>query len=132
VLGHRDVSVADPANRGRAAASLSLTDASLSTSGNSERGLTVRGRRVGHLLNPRTGRPATDFGSATAIAPSGLVADILSTAFFVLGPEQGLALSERLRREGFANEALFLIDRGDRIDAMSSPGLQFQLEGLSR
>ena len=53
-----------------------------------ERGLTVRGRRVGHLLNPRTGRPAPDFGSATAIAPSGLVADILSTAFFVLGPER--------------------------------------------
>jgi thiamine biosynthesis lipoprotein len=132
VLGQRDVSVADPRNRGRAAASLSLTDASLSTSGNSERGRTVRGRRVGHLLNPRSGRPAPDFGSATAIAPSGLVADILSTAFFVLGPEKGLALSERLRRAGFPNEALFLIDRGDRIDARSSPGLRFQLEGFSR
>lgn len=132
VLGQRDVSVADPSNRGRAAASLSLTDASISTSGNSERGHTVRGRRVGHLLNPRSGRPAADFGSASAIAPSGLVADILSTAFFVLGPEKGLALSERLRRAGYPNEALFLIDRGDRIDATFSPGLRFQLEGLSR
>jgi len=132
VLGHRDVSIADPSNRGRAAASLSLTDASLSTSGNSERGRTVKGQRVGHLLNPRSGRPAPDFGSATAIASSGLVADILSTAFFVLGPEKGLALSERLRRAGFPNKALFLVRRGDHLEATSSPGLQFQLEGFSR
>jgi len=132
VLGHRAVSVADPRRRGLAAASLSLSDASLSTSGNSERGHSVGGRRIGHLLNPRSGRPAPDFGSATAVAPSGLVADILSTAFFVLGPEKGLALSERLRREGYPNEALFLVVRGDRLEATSSPGLRFQLEGIHR
>ena len=103
---------------------LSLTDLSVSTSGNSERGRTVGGRRIGHELDPHTGRPAPDFGSATVLAPSALAADVLSTAFFVLGPEKGLALSERLRREGVAQEVLFLVDRGDgaRLDALASPG----------
>jgi thiamine biosynthesis lipoprotein len=128
VVGSSPATIAHPGRRGLPAVALVLTDASLSTSGNSERGRTVGGVRVGHLLDPCTGRPAPDFGSASAIAPSGLVADILSTAFFVLGPEKGLALSENLRREGFPNEALFLVIRGDRLEALASPGLSFQLE----
>jgi thiamine biosynthesis lipoprotein len=124
-LGETVVSIADPRNRGRAAATLDVANASVSTSGNSERGLTVGGRRIGHMLDPRTGAPAPDFGSATVIAPSGLIADVLSTAFFVLGPDQGLVLSERLRREGFENQVLFLVVAGDRVKAIASPDLQF-------
>lgn len=117
------VSVADPRRRDRAVARLRIADASASTSGNSERSRVVSGRRVGHLLDPRTGEPAEDFGSVTVVAPSALEADILSTAFFVLGPEPGLALSARLRAEGVAHETLFLVVRGDRLDARFSPGL---------
>ena len=119
------IAIAHPRDRRRPVVSITLRDASASTSGNSERGRTVGGRRVGHELDPRTGEPATDFGSVTVIAPSGLVADILSTAFFVLGPEAGLSLSEDLRREGVQQEALFLIDRGDSkpLQAVASPGL---------
>jgi thiamine biosynthesis lipoprotein len=126
-LGPARVAVADPRDRSRAAASLAVVDASVSTSGNSERGRIVGGRRIGHLLDPRTGRPARDFGSVTVLAPSGLVADILSTAFFVLGPEQGLVLSEKLRREGFENRALFLIVREGKLGALPSPGLDVSL-----
>jgi thiamine biosynthesis lipoprotein len=125
-VGRATVAVADPRDRDRPAVTLSVEDASVSTSGNSERGRTVAGHRIGHLLDPQTGRPATDFGSATAVAASGLVADVLSTAFFVLGPEKGLALSETLRREGFPNEALFLVVRGGRLETLASPGLSFQ------
>jgi FAD:protein FMN transferase len=132
VLGCAEVAVADPRRRGLAAVLLSLSDSSLSTSGNSERGRTVAGQRVGHLLDPRSGWPAPDFGSATVIAASGLMADILSTAFFVLGPEKGLALSRRLRTEGFPNEALFLIVRGDRLEAIASEGLSFQWKEPNR
>lgn len=128
VLRGAPAMIAHPRRRGLPAVSLFLTDASLSTSGNSERARTVGGVRIGHLLDPHTGRPAPDFGSASAIAPSGLVADILSTAFFVLGPEKGLALSEKLRREGFPNEALFLVVRGDRLKVLASPGLTYRLE----
>ena len=127
-IGQAAVAIADPRERGRPAASLRLRDASVSTSGNSERGLALAGGRLGHLLDPRTGLPAPDFGSATAVAPSGLDADVLSTAFFVLGPGKGLELSERLRREGFENQVLFLVVAGGRLKAIASPGLRFSLE----
>ncbi|MEP6994726.1 MAG: FAD:protein FMN transferase [Acidobacteriota bacterium] len=121
--GRWTISIAHPRERERPVVALSLTNLSVSTSGNSERGRTIAGRRIGHELTPRTGEPAPDFGSATVIAPSALIADILSTAFFVLGPSKGLALSDRLRREGVAQDVLFLIDRGDHLEAIASPGL---------
>ncbi len=117
------VPVAHPRQRSRTVAELGLADLSASTSGNSERSREVAGRRIGHILDPRTGQPAPDFGSVTVVAPSALIADILSTAFFVLGPEKGLALSEALRRKGVANETLFLVERGEVLDAVVSPGI---------
>lgn len=85
------VQLADPRDRGRPVLELAIpaTSGSLSTSGNSERGLVVAGERIGHLLDPRTGEPAADFGSATVFAASATVADCRSTALYVLGPERG-------------------------------------------
>jgi len=117
-----EVALAHPRERERAVLTLAVTGVSVSTSGNSERGRTVSGERLGHELDPRSGRPASDFGSTTVIAPTGLVADVLSTAFFVLGPERGLEASEALRREGVAQEVLFLVDEGGaRLHAAASP-----------
>jgi thiamine biosynthesis lipoprotein len=124
-IGPATVAIADPRGRRRTAASLDIVDESVSTSGNSERGIFVAGRRVGHLLDPRTGQPAPDFGSVTVVAPSGLAADILSTAFFVLGPEKGLELSRRLRGQGFENEAFFLVVRDGGVETFASHGLRF-------
>jgi thiamine biosynthesis lipoprotein len=127
VLGTGAVEIADPgARRGRTAAgSIEVRDASVSTSGNSERSRTVGGERIGHLLDPRSGRPARDFGSATVVAASGLAADVLSTAFFVLGPEAGLELSNELNRQGFTNEALFLVATSEGVKPLVTPGLRF-------
>jgi FAD:protein FMN transferase len=130
--GRSTVLIADPKHRERAAVSMVLENSSLSTSGNSERGKTVAGRRIGHLLDPRTGRPAPDFGSASVLAPSGLVADVLSTAFFVLGPRRGLELSESLRRQGFSNEVLFLIAKAGGLERVASPHFSFQTGERSR
>jgi thiamine biosynthesis lipoprotein len=127
-IGPAVVAVADPRDREATASSLSIADESVSTSGNSQRGLLVGGRRIGHLLDPRTGRPAPDFGSATAVAPSGFVADILSTAFFVLGPEKGLDLSEKLRRQGEPNEVLFLVLADGGLKVVASPGVLSRLK----
>jgi FAD:protein FMN transferase len=120
------VDIADPGDRERTVAHLRLADASASTSGNSERSFVVNGRQIGHLLDPRTGEPARDFGSVTVVAPSGFVADVLSTAFFVLGPADGLALSERLRADGVAHETVFFLEgeEGGNLTARPSPGMQ--------
>lgn len=77
----RSVSVAHPGRRGQALFDVLIANASLAVSGCSERGA--------HLLDPRTGRPAADWGAAAVVHPSAFEADALSTALFVMGPEAG-------------------------------------------
>jgi thiamine biosynthesis lipoprotein len=48
--------------------------------------------RFNHLFDPRTGQSPTEFASVSIAAPTAMMADALSTAVFVLGLEQGLAL----------------------------------------
>ena len=69
----------------RRLATITLQDRALGTSGAATQFFVDRGRRLGHILDPRTGRPAAGVLSATVIAPSAAVADALSTAAYVLG-----------------------------------------------
>jgi thiamine biosynthesis lipoprotein len=87
--------VAHPAERERAVLRVELPEGSLSTSGNSERGLLVDGARLGHILDPRSGRPATDFGSVSVWCADATRADALATGLFVLGPDAALELAAR-------------------------------------
>jgi thiamine biosynthesis lipoprotein len=84
------VAIADPSQRDRPVLEVHLTNGSLSTSGGAERDVVVNGNRVSHIFDPRTGRPATFPGAVTVWHDSGMVADMLSTALFVMGPEAGL------------------------------------------
>jgi thiamine biosynthesis lipoprotein len=63
-----------------------LRDRSLATSGSQTQFFVDRGRRLGHLLDPRTGRPAEGVLSATVLAPEACDADALATAAYVRGP----------------------------------------------
>jgi len=69
-------------------AEIVLHDQALSTSGAGTQFFIRRGRRYGHILDPRTGRPAEGLYSATVIAPTATEAEGLSTAFYVLGPQK--------------------------------------------
>lgn len=70
---------------------------SISTSGDYERALIgPDGDRIHHILDPRTGLPSKASISVTLHSSSGLYADALSTAAFVLGPERALALLQSL------------------------------------
>jgi FAD:protein FMN transferase len=69
-------------------AEIVLRDQALSTSGAGTQFFIRRGRRYGHILDPRTGRPAEGLYSATVIAPTAAEAEGLSTAFYVLGPQK--------------------------------------------
>jgi FAD:protein FMN transferase len=46
------------------------------------------GKKLGHLLDPRTAWPAEGILSATATAPTAAEADALATAFFILGADK--------------------------------------------
>lgn len=48
------------------------------------------GRRYGHVIDPRSGRPATGTESASVVAPTAAQADALSTAFFVRGADAAI------------------------------------------
>jgi thiamine biosynthesis lipoprotein len=52
--------------------------------------------RYHHILDPDSGEPARLCRSVTIVAASPVLADGLSTGVFILGPEKGMALIEKL------------------------------------
>ena len=84
------VGVRHPLRPGRRLATVQLENRALGTSGSGTQFFIDRGRRLGHILDPRTGVPAEGVLSATVVAATAAEADCLSTALYVLGPA-GLA-----------------------------------------
>ena len=101
ILGDRrgepwTVGVRDPRNEDAMAVVLPLVDTAVSTSGDYERFFIEDGVRYHHILDPATGRSAQGAWSVTILGPDATFTDALSTSVFVLGPERGLALIDRL------------------------------------
>lgn len=88
------ISIAHPLKRKEPFLEVKLDSGVLSTSGGSERSLLVNGQSINHILDPRNGQPAGFRGSVTVWHPRGISADILSTALYVMGPEEGLSWAE--------------------------------------
>jgi thiamine biosynthesis lipoprotein len=124
------VEVAHPSRRDVGLTRLRLRDRSAATSSASERFIEIDGVRYGHIVDPRSGWPVPAWGSVTVVAEDPLVADILATALFVLGPEEGLALAEDWTDIG----VLLLAERAGQIDLTwneaMEPWLDYQTEGL--
>lgn len=125
--GTWSVPVAHPAMRHRPAVVLELDGGSLATSGNSERGIEVDGEPRSHILDPRSGEPAEDFGSLTVWTEDPFRADCLSTGLYVLGPEK--ALTWAAARPGV--ELLVLEPAGDGLRARATPGLAGRVEATA-
>jgi len=68
-----------------------LDNRAAATSGSGNQFFHFQGRRYGHVIDPRTGRPADRVLSSTVIAPDAASADALATAFFVMGLDASLA-----------------------------------------
>ena len=80
----------------RSFATLDLSNGTFSTSGDYERFFLNNGVRYHHILDPDLGEPARGCRSVTIVADKAVLADALSTGVFILGPEKGMALIERL------------------------------------
>jgi len=97
---------------------------SLATSGDYEQTFEFEQIKYHHILDPATGRPARKTVSATAWSTSALDADILSTALFVLGPEEGMKLVESHDEV----EALMFYEAAGRLEYVYSGGLSTALQ----
>jgi thiamine biosynthesis lipoprotein len=85
------IGLEDPQRPGTAAGSIAITGKAVASSGDYLRCFTINGRRYGHIVDPRTGRPvAHGCVQATVVAGTCLQAGVLSTTAFVLGVPRGL------------------------------------------
>jgi thiamine biosynthesis lipoprotein len=132
VAGHRGdrswhLGIQDPRGPADAIfASLDLSDAAMSTSGDYERFFISNGRRLHHIIDPDTGQPAEGCRSVTIVADRSVTADALSTGVFVLGPSAGMALIERLPNAEAVivtagNEVLVSSGLKDRVAVVAAP-----------
>ena len=76
---------------------LAVTDGAVATSGTYERGA--------HVLNPRTGQPASGLRSVTVVGPSLSLADAYATAALAMG-EAGLNWLAKLAADGYESAAV--------------------------
>lgn len=94
------IGIAHPREKGRLVGSIDVSDAAFSTSGDYERFTIIDGVRYHHIIDPRTGYPATASQSVTVLAPSATDAEILTKTAFILGEDDALAALEAAHAKG--------------------------------
>ena len=75
---------------------ISVSDMAVATSGDYEKFFVHHGKRYHHIFNPNEGFPAEGCQSVTIVTKDCITADGLATAVFVLGPEKGYSLCQKL------------------------------------
>lgn len=81
------VGLAHPTKPKRRLAGLRLRNQALATSGSGKQFFHHRGRRYGHVIDPRTGNPSGDLSALTVLMDSAADADACATGLFVAGSE---------------------------------------------
>lgn len=114
------IGIQHPRRKDGILARLELADTAVVTSGDYERYFEQDGVRYHHILDPRSGYPATSCQAVTVIAGEAMLADALATAVFVLGPEQGLPLLARFSADGI------IVSRDGSV--VTTPGLKGKVE----
>ncbi len=82
-----EVTVCHPWQPERRLATVWVRDRGMGTSAATFQYLEHEGKKLGHVLDPRTGWPASGMASVSVLAPTAAEADALSTAFFILGSD---------------------------------------------
>lgn len=110
------------------AAVAALSNQAISTSGDYQKFFTdPQGRRLSHIINPKTGWPVQHrVGGVSIVATDSMTADALSTTLFVLGPEAGLKFLE-----SWTNVAALFIVRESEGQYRQIPSSRFPLQPSS-
>jgi len=111
------IGIQNPRSAEKVMATISVSDSAIATSGDYEKFFFYQGKRYHHILNPKTGFPADGCQSVTILSKDGMTADGLATAVFVLGPEKGYALCQKI-----GGVECFIMDREGK--AVMTPGLK--------
>jgi thiamine biosynthesis lipoprotein len=82
------VGLSNPLVPGTRLAEFYLRNEALGTSGTARQGFFHQGKRYGHIIDPRTGWPASRWLSSTVICSNAENADALATALFVMSPTE--------------------------------------------
>ncbi len=90
------IAITNPLNKHKVFGVFPLKKGAVVTSGNYEKFVVFNGVRYTHIINPKTGYPASGIISATVFAPSAELADALATSIFVMGFDVGLNLINQL------------------------------------
>lgn len=105
------IGIENPFEQGEIIESFKITNKGIATSGNYKRYLKIKDKKIGHIVNPKTGLPIEEIPvSVTVIASNCTVADGLATGIFVIGVEKGLKLVNNLK-----NVECLIIDKERKI-----------------
>ncbi|WP_093409570.1 FAD:protein FMN transferase [Salegentibacter flavus] len=103
------VAITNPMDKNKVFALLPVTNGAVVTSGDYEKYVNLQGKRYTHIIDPRTGYPASGIISVTVFAPKAELADALATSVFVMGKEAGLDRINQLP----GIECIIIDDRGN-------------------
>ncbi|MBE0390846.1 FAD:protein FMN transferase [Flavobacterium sp. PL002] len=94
------VGIKNPLNKDKIFATFPLEDSAVETSGSYEKYVVFNGKRYSHIIDTRTGYPATGVISVSVFASSTELADALATGIFVLGVDIGIDLINQIAGVG--------------------------------
>lgn len=113
------IAVKDPRGGASLAMIVSSTPLAISTSGSYERYVTVDGKKYGHIMDPKTGKPADYYDSVTVVTLDPIQSDVLSTALFAMPPEKAYKFAED------KNIAALFLDKKGEITVSTKGKLYF-------
>jgi len=89
------IGIQHPRNQSELFGTIEIKDRAVVTSGDYEQYFIKEGKRIHHIIDPKTGLPSYNSVSVTVIAPNATTADALCTALFVMGPNLGIKLVDQ-------------------------------------
>ena len=110
------VGLRHPLLREKRIGTITLQNKALGTSGSGTQFFIEKGQKIGHILDPRTGQPASGVLSATVLADTAAEADALATAAYILGPQE----IDHIAPDGSSVAAILVVqeERTSRLTAI--------------